>query len=756
MNSSHSRQPDDSDRRSRLTTHQPADPHALSLKGRAASQPPRTGESGFLSSSPLGRRFDGYEAPRQTVWNPPFGGIGLETTRPIIPSLPGRSASFSLDRAASNQGFFSNQFRGGRSFASTFEDDESEAMSDSMSQSNYENSINSHDMSQSQTFRGRPYLQDVTRSRSQSLAGIRTTSSNITAGPPSSTSGGSASSNFHGWGQSAPLSAARTIGNPYPNTYRDYKPGVERFNSFGGFYANQGPLNENGLQRDIGDISNISPFVRDVGQILEDDGPFRELWGDMGPPRDDGGIPGSGTTSRRHSVSVVQPRRGVLGFTSADGHDDNGYNGSITPRQPYKSNGNHHDHSTVVTEDDLASGLNMLSLNFKDGPGPSSSHQPPSQPSSLPSYGPPGRSEQSRHVDIPMKRQSRGSEFMSSYESSPFTESVSDRASGSPGNRDTWPRSRDQQQPPQRRPSQISTDFAQQYGYEPFQNTSRYSAGPISPTSNSATHRQSGINGQFISPISPGQNGGIGGRQPLSARSDFFPQSAMQQQQQQQHQPSHTNYSQPTRHAQQNSGDGQHLSELGKGVPLHSVPNNSPLFIVEFKAGRTDLFYALDPSVNIRVGDAVIVEADRGKDLGKVINDTITPAELDAWHQAAKNNPGGPGIGDGPISPGGASAKKEIHPKKIYNKAGPQDTQMLVTKIQDEHKALQLCQQKVKQKKLPMEVIDAEYQWDRRKLTFYFVADKRIDFRELVRELFRLYKTRIWMASLSQASQGSE
>jgi cell fate regulator YaaT (PSP1 superfamily) len=78
----------------------------------------------------------------------------------------------------------------------------------------------------------------------------------------------------------------------------------------------------------------------------------------------------------------------------------------------------------------------------------------------------------------------------------------------------------------------------------------------------------------------------------------------------------------------------------------------------------------------------------------------------------------------------------------------------LVTKMQDEMKALQLCQSKVRQKKLPMEVVDAEYQWcvllfplscfmlillnrDRRKLTFYFVAEKRIDFRELVRELFR-------------------
>lgn len=37
------------------------------------------------------------------------------------------------------------------------------------------------------------------------------------------------------------------------------------------------------------------------------------------------------------------------------------------------------------------------------------------------------------------------------------------------------------------------------------------------------------------------------------------------------------------------------------------------------------------------------------------------------------------------------------------------------------------------------------YDRDRRKLTFYFVAERRVDFRELVRDLFRIYKTRIWM-----------
>ena len=41
---------------------------------------------------------------------------------------------------------------------------------------------------------------------------------------------------------------------------------------------------------------------------------------------------------------------------------------------------------------------------------------------------------------------------------------------------------------------------------------------------------------------------------------------------------------------------------------------------------------------------------------------------------------------------------------------------------------------------LAMEITDAEWQWDRRKLTFFYVADQRVDFRELVRELFRLCK----------------
>lgn len=53
-----------------------------------------------------------------------------------------------------------------------------------------------------------------------------------------------------------------------------------------------------------------------------------------------------------------------------------------------------------------------------------------------------------------------------------------------------------------------------------------------------------------------------------------------------------------------------------------------------------------------------------------------------------------------------------------------------------------------------MSILDAEYQFDRHKLTFFFEADRRIDFRELVSELFSLYKTRIWMQQVDTTVLG--
>jgi cell fate regulator YaaT (PSP1 superfamily) len=90
----------------------------------------------------------------------------------------------------------------------------------------------------------------------------------------------------------------------------------------------------------------------------------------------------------------------------------------------------------------------------------------------------------------------------------------------------------------------------------------------------------------------------------------------------------------------------------------------------------------------------------------------------------------------------------------------------MVQKLRDEYEALMVCREKVLQRGLPMEIVDAEYQWcvfilqfrvghlgmtrgrgsmlillrDRRKLSFYYKCDKRVDFRELTKDLFRQNK----------------
>ncbi|CBQ69929.1 related to suppressor protein PSP1 [Sporisorium reilianum SRZ2] len=267
------------------------------------------------------------------------------------------------------------------------------------------------------------------------------------------------------------------------------------------------------------------------------------------------------------------------------------------------------------------------------------------------------------------------------------------------------------------------------------------------------------------------------------------------------------------------AGTTSELQDLGKGVPLTSLSKETPLYIVEFKQGRTDLFFrstlpSQSPSNRdgepIRRGDLVIVEADRGKDLGTVVNDSITVEQVQAFlaHQsdltigtAAGGGGGGAaaaaaavaglqgqggllagaggagsgagdetssnasGLSGSPTSTtGGSQASVSTHamagarpmrtisPKRLFTKATAADTSTLYSKAQDEERALQLCISKVMQRGLPMSVVAAEMQWDRRKLTFYYTASMRVDFRDLVKELFRLYKTRIWMCHLGHPS----
>lgn len=87
-----------------------------------------------------------------------------------------------------------------------------------------------------------------------------------------------------------------------------------------------------------------------------------------------------------------------------------------------------------------------------------------------------------------------------------------------------------------------------------------------------------------------------------------------------------------------NAGSGLPVNtdELGKGVPLDRIPPATKLYIVEFKEGRTDLFYAANPQQPYQEGDVVIVEADRGTDLGRIVNATVSLANVLDFVEARK------------------------------------------------------------------------------------------------------------------------
>ncbi|KAF7974926.1 hypothetical protein HWV62_10963 [Athelia sp. TMB] len=659
---------DEDDRKNRFLS-----PITTTSEPRAASQPPQSNAQGFGMSSPTAQHPipSSLNSGGLSPWGT-RGASGLNpSARPIPQSVPTRSSSFSSHTPSQ----FSSAMRE-RAFASTFEDDESEVFDD-------------YDERFLPPFRGRTYAQDLTRSRSQSLA---------TATRPGAI--GSPLAGTGMWGD--PPSALSIPGARYGEIQ---PPGGSRYGSLGtsgrslsnNFVS---PTNNGYSTGGANDVSNMSPFRRDVGAILLDEGSaFRELWAGMNPPRDENGGGGSGTTSRRHSVSVVQPRRGgtaVVGFNAPGNDGDEPARPAAFASKSYGRGG------LMLSDDDLASDLGNLDLGYA-APAPPAGPTP----ASLPIYAPLSRSPPSDRL-------------------TPY-QSISTLAI--PGGSSFPARAHHRGSPSE---SGLSTG-----------SPTRSNASPFDAQQQQLTARF--IPGQGIQYLPPalaraGSNSGAhAAPSPLSPRAYPAPAPPMQR---------------------RASDAAAPLSELGKGVPLHSVPAAWPLYIVEFKAGRTDLFYSTDLAADIRVGDLVLVEADRGKDLGTVVNDSITLQEVEAFQREQQARAG---FGDAPpLSPGGntsggggagaqapgQAAKKEINPKMIYGKAQPQDTQLLMVKSQDEMKALQLCQTKVRQKKLPMEVVDAEYQWDRRKLTFYFVAEKRIDFRELVRELFRLYKTRIWMASL--------
>lgn len=141
---------------------------------------------------------------------------------------------------------------------------------------------------------------------------------------------------------------------------------------------------------------------------------------------------------------------------------------------------------------------------------------------------------------------------------------------------------------------------------------------------------------------------------------------------------------------------------------------------ISFK-GRRKGYYIAD--FEVRPDWHVIVEADRGEDLGRV---TATGA-----------------IAERKCTGCVSSCAPPPPERRVLRRATPEDLERAHALRADEPRVRRVTREKVQRYGLKMKVSDAEWQFDRNKLLIYFTAERRVDFRELVRDLARTFRTRI-------------
>lgn len=127
------------------------------------------------------------------------------------------------------------------------------------------------------------------------------------------------------------------------------------------------------------------------------------------------------------------------------------------------------------------------------------------------------------------------------------------------------------------------------------------------------------------------------------------------------------------------------------------------------------IYYFSPNGIDFKIGDGAIVETARGVEFGKVV--IANREELE---------------------------ENIIKPlKPVVRKATDEDVEKVLKNNAKRVEAIQICEQKIKNRGLEMKLVDAEYTFDGEKIIFYFTADGRVDFRELVRDLASVFKLRI-------------
>jgi cell fate regulator YaaT (PSP1 superfamily) len=163
---------------------------------------------------------------------------------------------------------------------------------------------------------------------------------------------------------------------------------------------------------------------------------------------------------------------------------------------------------------------------------------------------------------------------------------------------------------------------------------------------------------------------------------------------------------------------------------------------VRFKGNRKEYFSWPSAEPPPVLHDPVIVEVERGQDLGRVsalgavavrkCGSSCNGCSLAGPHPPSASPLSGEGERGG-----------EVALRQVLRRATADDTAVAERLHGEETEVRHRVVERVRHHALPMKVSDAEWQWDRKKLTVYFTAEQRVDFRALVRDLASAFHTRI-------------
>jgi cell fate regulator YaaT (PSP1 superfamily) len=162
---------------------------------------------------------------------------------------------------------------------------------------------------------------------------------------------------------------------------------------------------------------------------------------------------------------------------------------------------------------------------------------------------------------------------------------------------------------------------------------------------------------------------------------------------------------------------------------LSDIPRASgkdDLVEVRFKNTRKD-FFRVSGGLNLKTGDLVAVEASPGHDIGMV---SLTGPLV--YNQLDRNR----------------LRSDDLEFKQVYRKAKPADIEKWREAIALEHETMIRSRKISEDLKLDMKIGDVEYQGDKTKAIFYYIADERVDFRELIKVLAENFRIRIEMRQI--------